>query len=481
MLINVVSLIVLLSMQLSVLAATKYIQTNNIGGDSRIGLFLVDGDDVVSTASGVPQVRMRLNTLTELVTIPKGNIKVEVYRSTDDANELVAVFNYPVKRSQSSLDIRMNLPEFQNQSENFDFVVYDTDGNARSKFRHSFASRELITLQPKPPSLDITDEKAMTSEELDYIAKKFSVAMVPVGQPTGMQKRDGVYNFQVPARRLSGKLLQKNKTFNTTLDFDEVGTLAERNGYDEAAKGTVFLDRVTGLVYVKASDTKGDWTSPIEFTSKQDSNGATSNSSTGSGGGTTPAPATTTVINTATTVVQEFHPNQLSDGSIAIEKIESVIADRTLTLPLKDSLRSTGTAFGTVANLSMPVIRYTGTGSSTWSVVLPPDLVRSDSNHPNVKVILSWSPSNNTAQLVDWSLAYSSYNSGDLVNGNSVANLNASTSAPPVALTLTQTEFILPITALKDSLVLKLSRTDTRDIKPNLSSISIEYPGRVLE
>jgi hypothetical protein len=114
-------------------------------------------------------------------------------------------------------------------------------------------------------------------------------------------------------------------------------------------------------------------------------------------------------------------------------------------------------------------------------VVLPPDLVRSDINHPNVKVILSWSSSNNTAQLIDWRLGYSSYNSGDLVNSNTVTNLNASTSAPLVALTLTETEFSIPVSALKDSLVLKLSRMDSRDLKPNLSSIAIEYPGRVLE
>jgi|GEM_PF-5458701 len=259
-------------------AKTRFIQTNNIGGDTRIALHLAEGEDIVSTASGVPQVHMRLDTLSELVTVPKGNIKVEVYRTTDD-EELVAVFNYPVKRSQDHLDIRMNLPEFQNQSENFDFVVYDTDGNARSKFRHSFASRELITLEPKPPTVEVNDTKALTSEELDYIARKFSVAVVPTGQPTGMQKKDGVYNFQVPVRRLQGKLVQKNKLSSTTLDFDEVGTLEERVNYDNSAQGTVFLDRETGLVYVKASDTTADWSEPIEFASYQ--NGDTTSPGTG--------------------------------------------------------------------------------------------------------------------------------------------------------------------------------------------------------
>jgi len=184
--------------------------------------------------------------------------------------------------------------------------------------------------------------------------------------------------------------------------------------------------------------------------------------------------------NTTTTIVQQFNADTLSNGSIAVEKLEPVISTRVLTLPLKDSLRTTGTSFGTVANYSMPVIRYAGQGSSTWTVALPADLVRGDATNPNVKVILSWSPSNNTAQLIDWQLAYSSYDSGDLVNANNVTNLSASTSAPPVALTLTQTEFTLPISALKEILVLKLARTDTRIIKPNLSSIAIEYPGRVL-
>ncbi len=472
---KILTIVSLLAMPLSSSALTKFIQTSNVGGDTRIGLYLADGEDVVSTANGVPQVHMRLDTLNELVTIPKGNIKVEVYRSTDDVNELVAVFNYPVKRGQETLDIRMNLPEFQNQSENFDFVVYDTAGNPRSKFRHSFASRELITLEPKPPVVEMVDEQTLAPEALEYIAKKFSVSMVPVGQPTGMQKKDGVYSFQVPARRLQGTLKQKNKIYNTSLDFDEVGTLANRDEFDNAAKGTVYLDKDSGLVYVKASDTAADWSDPIEFASYQESNGNTTSPGTGTSTGGT------TVINNTTTVVQQLSPSQITNGSISVEKIEPVIVDRILTLPLKDSLRSTGTAFGTVANLSMPVIRYTGTGSSTWSLVLPPDLVRSDINHPNIKVILSWSSSNNTAQMIDWRLGYSSYDSGDLVNGNSVTNLDLSSSAPAVALTLTQTEFSIPVSALKDSLILKLSRMDSRDLKPNLSSIAIEYPGRVLE
>ncbi len=474
-------LMLISALTLSSEAATRFINTNNIGGDTNISLFLADGDDVVSTSRGVPQVRMRLDT-SKLVTVAKGNIKVEVYRSTDETDELVATFSYPVRLNQTQLDLRMNLPEFKNQSENFDFVVYDTDGNPRSKFRHSFASKELITLEPKPPMLDLVDEKLLSEDELQYIAKKFAISVVPSGQPTGMQKQDGVYNFQVPVRKLSGKLVQKNNITSNALDFDEIGTLSQRDNFDTAPKGTVFLDKETGLIYVKASDADGDWADPIQFTSAQVSNG---DAGSGTNGDTTTPPApvsnTTIITNPTTTIVQQLDPNQITNGSIAIEKLESVTSTQVLSLPLKDALRSAGAVFGTVAAGTMPIIRYSSLGSSAWSIAVPEDLLRASSAHPNLKLKINWSPSNNSGAAVDWRLAYSSFYNGDLISAAAVNNIDASSSAPAATLTLTETEFSIPISNIKDHLVLKLTRLDSRDIKPNLSSIAIEYPGRVLE
>ncbi len=465
-------------MPLMASAKTRFVTTNNIGGDSSIGLLLADGDDVVTTSRGVPQVRMRLET-SKLVTIPKGNIRVEVYRSTNDENELVAVFNYPVKQGQAAINLRMNLPEFESQSENFDFIVYDTDGNPRSKFRHSFASKELITFKPKPPTVDVLDEEILSTDELQYIAKKFAIAVVPAGQPAGMQKQDGIYNFQVPLRKSSGKLIQRNKIISNSLDFDEVGSLSDRDNFDAAAKGTVFLDKDTGLVYVKASDADADWADPIEFTSGQVSNGDTGSGTNGDT--TTPAPTTTIINNPTTTIVQQFSPSQITNGSIAVEKIESLVATQVMTLPLKDALRNSTVALGTVASGTMPIIRYTGAGNATWSVVVPEDLARNNANYSDIKIKLHWSPSNDSAQTIDWRLAYSSFDNGDLINAAAVSNIDVSSAAPAATLTLTETEFTVPISSIKDSLVLKLSRLDNRDIKANLSSISIEYPGRVLE
>ncbi len=454
-------------------AQIRFVRTNALGGDTRIGLFLAEGDEVVSTASGVPQVRMRLDILPDMVTVSKGNIKIEVYRSTDEAPELVASFNYPVKQGQDHIDLRMNLPEFKNQSENFDFIVYDTEGNPRSKFRNSFASKELITFKPKPPSLELSDDKLLDEQELEYIAKKFAISMVPAGQPVGMQKQDGVYNLQVPFRKSSGKLTQRNKIVNKILDFDEVGTLEERDNHDAAPKGTVFLDKDTGLIYIKSSDASGDWSSPIEFASKQGSNGDDATS----GGGAT------TIINASpiTTVVQQLDPSQIQNGSIAVDKIQSVVRTQTLNVPLKEALRSSSVLLGTVAASTMPVLRYQNAGNSTWSTVLPEDLLRDDPNNPNIKIKLAWSPSNNSAQVVDWRLAYISYADGDIINPSAMQNLDAPSSAPALFLTLTETEFTIPIASLDRYLTFTLSRLDNRDIKANLSSISIEYPGRILK
>ena len=48
-------------------------------------------------------------------------------------------------------------------------------------------------------------------------------------------------------------------------EIDATGTLAERSQYDAEAKDFSFLATDNGNVYIKASDTSGDWSDPIPF------------------------------------------------------------------------------------------------------------------------------------------------------------------------------------------------------------------------
>lgn len=60
---------------------------------------------------------------------------------------------------------------------------------------------------------------------------------------------------------IQGKQGERGEAFK----IDAAGTLAERSQYDTEAKNFSFLATDTGNVYIKASDTSGDWSDPIPF------------------------------------------------------------------------------------------------------------------------------------------------------------------------------------------------------------------------
>jgi hypothetical protein len=49
------------------------------------------------------------------------------------------------------------------------------------------------------------------------------------------------------------------------MKIDATGTVSELSQYDTELKGFAFLATDTGMVYIKASDTSGDWSAPVGF------------------------------------------------------------------------------------------------------------------------------------------------------------------------------------------------------------------------
>lgn len=467
---------------------TKFINTESVEATADVNLFLVEGDAGVDINKGIPQIRMRISNVQELLTKPRGLIKVDVFRVTDNP-ELVASYNYRVKASPKNLlDVRINLPEFKNQSENFEFIVYDTDGVPRTRFTQSFAAKQLLTLNPPAEGLELEDPGIFSEEEIEYIARQFSFAVVDKNQPAGMQKELGQFVFQVPFDGGAKRLKHKTRYKVNELNFDAVGSFTDRQQFDSAKKGFVFLDEDSGEIYVKSGDTAGAWSVPQSlFGQKGESGDDGTNSSGGggssSGGGETVVqqPFTNTTVVQNTTVVEEFDIANLANGAIASEKINTPTVIRKISLGLEDTLRGDSALLGTVAGQTVPVIRFLTNGTAVWNISLPEDIVVDDAENDTVKVNLVWSPSNSTGNPVDWELAYSSYANGDTFDASTKSMLTKTSAAPAHTLRATKTFFEIPVSALKETLILCIARRDANDIKANLASVSLSYPTNALK
>ena len=55
--------------------------------------------------------------------------------------------------------------------------------------------------------------------------------------------------------------------------FDAIGTLAEKDAYNDEAAGFAYLDTENGNIYIKNSETSADWTDPIPFRGERGSDG----------------------------------------------------------------------------------------------------------------------------------------------------------------------------------------------------------------
>ena len=59
------------------------------------------------------------------------------------------------------------------------------------------------------------------------------------------------------------------------MKIDATGTTDELTQYDSEAKGFSFLATDTGMVYIKDSDTEGDWSEPVGFQGPAGKDGVT--------------------------------------------------------------------------------------------------------------------------------------------------------------------------------------------------------------
>ena len=81
----------------------------------------------------------------------------------------------------------------------------------------------------------------------------------------GTQQTFNIWNGGQGGKGDKGEKGETGESFH----FDAIGNLADKEQYNDAAKGFAFLDTENGNIYIKNSETSADWTAPIPFRGEQ--------------------------------------------------------------------------------------------------------------------------------------------------------------------------------------------------------------------
>jgi hypothetical protein len=89
--------------------------------------------------------------------------------------------------------------------------------------------------------------------------------VVTVTLSDGTQKTFNVWNGAKGDQGIQGEKGATGEAFK----FDALGTLSEKDNYNDEPEGFAFLDTENGNIYIKNSETSADWTAPIPFRGEQ--------------------------------------------------------------------------------------------------------------------------------------------------------------------------------------------------------------------
>lgn len=110
-----------------------------------------------------------------------------------------------------------------------------------------------------------TGDKGDQGDAAGFGTPTASAVSVPYGYPAkatvDASGPDTAKVFDIQLEIPQGKQGERGEAFK----FDATGTLAERTQYDTENKDFAYLATDDGCVYIKQSDTSGDWSAPIPF------------------------------------------------------------------------------------------------------------------------------------------------------------------------------------------------------------------------
>jgi hypothetical protein len=143
---------------------------------------------------------------------------------------------------------------------------YDSNGNTAFVLQiENFSVRNRLTATGAPTELESdywteAQVRAFAAAEIDRAVKLQALKMLPEISVNDTWIINGVDT----GKSTNGKKGDKGDR-GAAFKIDATGTLAERTQYDAETKDFAYLATDNGNVYIKASDTSGDWSDPIPF------------------------------------------------------------------------------------------------------------------------------------------------------------------------------------------------------------------------
>jgi hypothetical protein len=244
----------------------KFVATNKLQAIGNVELQLNDADQIVSleTNGGRPIVSMNINNVPELLTGRNNYMKIEVFKVIDGALNFVGSFTYALSSKKPSKVITIPLPEFINQSETYQFHVYDTNGNLNSKFSYSFSADDLVKEVIKVNGLNPDGmDPSVTDDLVQTVLRNISVRSVSSAKIPSIEKYGESFVLNIPDGLRASGATKTNVT--SVLKVNAFGKMNERTKYDNAKQGFVYLDNDTKQAYIKGKGV-GLWSNPIPFT-----------------------------------------------------------------------------------------------------------------------------------------------------------------------------------------------------------------------
>ena len=184
------------------------------------------------------------------------------------------------------------------QVKGLELLFYKTNSDAtQEKIKRFLCETFIITgtlgnigyeSEPPEPVVNMIESSVLTAvnenkPEIDSESGNWFVGQTDTGIHATMELSIGtVSSGESPSATITGEY--PNKTLNLVLEkgergeafkFDATGTLSELSNYDAELKDFAFLATDTGNIYIKISDTSGDWSDPIPFKGDKGDDGLT--------------------------------------------------------------------------------------------------------------------------------------------------------------------------------------------------------------
>ena len=184
------------------------------------------------------------------------------------------------------------------QVKGLELLFYKTNSDAtQEKIKRFLCETFIITgtlgnigyeSEPPEPVVNMIESAVLTAvnenkPEIDSESGNWFVGQTDTGVHATMNLAIGtVSSGESPSATITGDY--PNKTLNLVLEkgergeafkFDATGPLSELSNYDNELKDFAFLATDTGNIYIKVSDTSGDWSDPIPFKGDKGDDGLT--------------------------------------------------------------------------------------------------------------------------------------------------------------------------------------------------------------